>query len=98
MLFKVEITNDGYFVMERPKTYKPKSNEIAVFYEDNEGDFSDQQISVSIGTDIKKAILNHSFKPYKIIRIILSNLIKSSAYWMAVFLIWVHFPECMCMI
>ena len=80
LLFKVEITNDGYFVMERPKSYKPKSNEIAVFYEDNEGDFSEQQISVSIGTDIKKAILNHSFKPYKIISILDGGIFDMGAF------------------
>lgn len=80
VLFTLEITNDGYYVMERPKSYKPKSNEIALFYEDNEGDFSAQQISASVGSKIKTAMNNNSFKPYKIIGLLDGGIFDAAKF------------------
>ena len=80
VLFTLEITNDGYYVMERPKSYKPKANEIAVFYEDNEGDFSAQQISASVGSKIKTAMNNNSFKPYRIIGLLDGGIFDAAKF------------------
>ena len=80
VLFTLEITNDGYYVMERPKSYKPKANEIAVFYEDNEGDFSAQQISASVGSKIKTAMNNNSFKPYRIIGLLDGGIFEAAKF------------------
>lgn len=67
LLLTLELTADGLHVIERPESYEPKRNELAVFLENNEGDISNKKMSVCLGIDVKNAILNESFDPIVII-------------------------------
>jgi hypothetical protein len=57
MIFNLEITHDGAYVLEQYNDYKPGDNEVMLFYEDNEGDvFSGQQMEFRIGKNIRAAL------------------------------------------
>jgi antitoxin component YwqK of YwqJK toxin-antitoxin module len=80
ILFNVETTIDGSYVLDRYRDYKPMKNEFILFYQNSEYDISHQQIEVRIGSKIKKAINNNSFNGYAIVELLDGGIFYKSKF------------------
>lgn len=68
IIFTIHNTNDGLYIMETYKTYKPKENEIVFLYENPEKlSLSTQKVYFKLGNKIKKAIKENSIDPIEIV-------------------------------
>lgn len=73
---KVAITRDGLYIMDQHKDYKPADNELVLWYEDNTGDFSGQELEFSVGKNIQAALKNKSLDIAEVIRILEHRVFK----------------------